>query len=341
MPEPVRLVQVGAGAMGQAWLRTIAASPDVVLVGLVDLDADVARRAAADHGLGDVAIGTDLGAVLAEVDADGVVNVTVPRAHRETSEVALAAGVPVLCEKPLADTVAAAWAMVEAAERAGRLLMVSQSRRYWRNLVAYRRQIEQIGPVGTVACQFFKAPHFGGFREQMAEPLLVDMAIHQFDLARLLIGADPVTVSCDAYNPSWSWFAGNAAAEAERSRSPTAAGSASAAAGARPGRRRRGTGRGGSAAPAERRPGTVTTCPTAVLADGSALTPGWSATAGGDRRLAGGVRHSACVPGRDPTRPPTATSSAWRWSRAPSGLRPSSGRWRSPIFSPPPDRCIA
>jgi predicted dehydrogenase len=48
----------------------------------------------------------------------------------------------------------------------------------------------------------------------MAEPLLVDMAIHQFDLARWLIGSDPVSVFCDSYNPSWSWFAGHAAADA-------------------------------------------------------------------------------------------------------------------------------
>ena len=104
--------------------------------------------------------------------------------------------------------------MVEAAERTGRLLMVSQSRRYSPELAAFRRLIARIGAISTVNCQFFKAPHFGGFREEMAEPLLVDMAIHQFDLARLLTGADPVSVSCDSYNPPWSWFAGNAAAEA-------------------------------------------------------------------------------------------------------------------------------
>ena len=104
--------------------------------------------------------------------------------------------------------------MVEAAERHGRLLMVSQSRRYSPGLAAFRRLVARIGPIGTVNCQFFKAPRFGGFREQMADPLLLDMAIHQFDLARLLTGADPVTVGCDAYNPEWSWYAGNAAAEA-------------------------------------------------------------------------------------------------------------------------------
>jgi predicted dehydrogenase len=47
----------------------------------------------------------------------------------------------------------------------------------------------------------------------MPYPLLVDMAIHQFDLSRQLTGSDPVAVYCDSFNPSWSWFQGDAAAQ--------------------------------------------------------------------------------------------------------------------------------
>ncbi|HEX8487051.1 MAG TPA: Gfo/Idh/MocA family oxidoreductase, partial [Propionibacteriaceae bacterium] len=119
---------------------------------------------------------------------------------------------PVLCEKPLADSVSAGLGMIAAAEHSRQLLMVSQSRRYWRQLSAFRRQVAALGTVGSVECSFFKAPHFGGFRDEMAYPLLVDMAIHQFDLARDLTGADPVAVYCRSYNPAWSWYAGDAAA---------------------------------------------------------------------------------------------------------------------------------
>jgi predicted dehydrogenase len=48
----------------------------------------------------------------------------------------------------------------------------------------------------------------------MAQPLLVDMAIHAFDAARFLLAADPVSVSCRTWNPSWSWYAGDACAAA-------------------------------------------------------------------------------------------------------------------------------
>ncbi|MFF0264998.1 Gfo/Idh/MocA family protein [Kribbella sp. NPDC004536] len=212
MPEPLRLVQAGAGGMGRAWLRTIAANPSVQLVGLVDLDVEVARAAADEHGYPDVPVATSIDELAVEFEA--LIDVTVPVAHPKVSVEALLSGVPVLCEKPLAETVRECLQMAAASEVSGKLLMVSQSRRYFRAVDAFQRQIAELGPIGTLACEFYKAPHFSGFRERMAEPLLVDMAIHQFDLSRKLIGSEPVSVYCDSYNPSWSWFDGNAAASA-------------------------------------------------------------------------------------------------------------------------------
>jgi predicted dehydrogenase len=200
--------------MGRQWLRTIRASPGVKLVGLADLNVDTAQHAAAEIGELDIKVAASLEALLRDVAADAIVNVTVPTAHRSVSTTALLAGLAVLCEKPLADSVAAGLSMVAAAELSGRLLMVSQSRRYWRTLDALRAQIRTIQPIGHVDCRFFRAPHFGGFRDEMPYPLLIDMAIHQFDLARELIDSDPVAVYCESFNPTWSWYAGAANAVA-------------------------------------------------------------------------------------------------------------------------------
>jgi predicted dehydrogenase len=142
-----------------------------------------------------------------------VINVTIREAHADVSITALQNGLSVLCEKPVAHTISAALSMAAAAEVSGRLLMVSQSRRYWRHLEALRRQIGRLGRLGIVECSFFKAAHFGGFREEMPYPLLADMAIHQFDLARDLIGSEPVWIRSESFNPAWSWYAGDAAAQ--------------------------------------------------------------------------------------------------------------------------------
>ena len=211
--EPVRLIQLGAGSWGREWLNVIGQSPDVRLTGLVDLDLEAAQRAVAANGFADVAVATTLADLLGRVEADAVVNVTVPEAHADVSISALRNGLPVLCEKPAAHTISAALSMAAAAEVSGRLLMVSQSRRYWRHLEALRRQVARLGRLGIVECGFFKAPPLRGFRLEMPYPLLRDMAIHQFDLARHLIGSEPVWVRCESFNPQWSWLAGDAAAQ--------------------------------------------------------------------------------------------------------------------------------
>lgn len=61
-------------------------------------------------------------------------------------------------------------------------------------------------------CEFRRAPHFGGFRERMRHPLLLDMAVHHFDLARMLAGLDARRAWARATNPLGSPFAHGAAA---------------------------------------------------------------------------------------------------------------------------------
>jgi predicted dehydrogenase len=69
-----------------------------------------------------------------------------------------------------------------------------------------------MGAIGAVHVEFFKGPHFGGFREEMAYPLIIDMSIHHFDLMRFFLDSDPVRVFGRSWNPPWSWFKGDASA---------------------------------------------------------------------------------------------------------------------------------
>lgn len=211
---PLRVVVVGAGGMGRAWLRTVQESPLVELAGIVDLDLDAARAGAAAIGLPDLPVGTGTAQLASDVGAHAVINVTVPVAHHPVTSEALAAGLPVLGEKPVASTVVQGLSLAAASELTGQLFMVSQSRRYNRHLFEAKRLSASLGSVGIVSAEFFKAPHFGGFRDAMDHPLLLDMAIHQFDMARFLLDADPVSVFCEEYNPSWSWYRGDAGATA-------------------------------------------------------------------------------------------------------------------------------
>ncbi|WP_214401787.1 Gfo/Idh/MocA family protein [Pseudonocardia lacus] len=211
--DPLRVVLAGAGNMGRAWCAAIEADPDVELVGIADLDPPTARAAAESTGR-DVAVGADAVELAAATGARAVVNATVPRAHHPVTTAALLAGLDVLGEKPVAETVAQALSLAAAARVTGRLFMVSQSRRWNPQLFALRAMAAELGAPGSLTTEFFRDPHFGGFREEMADPLLVDMAIHAFDAARFLLGAEPVSAYCEAHNPPWSWYAGDASATA-------------------------------------------------------------------------------------------------------------------------------
>lgn len=213
-PGPLRLVQVGAGGMGKAWIDAINANPDVELVGLVDLNMDTARAALAEKGIEGVAVGTSVGEIAAATGAHAVVNVTVPVAHHPVNVEAMFAGLPVLCEKPAAPTVAQALSLAASSQASGQLLMISQSRRYFNSLAQLKEVTGDLGEIGVITTEFFKAPHFGGFREEMDHVLLLDMAIHPFDVVRYLTGQDPVSVYCEEFNPVWSWYKDDAAATA-------------------------------------------------------------------------------------------------------------------------------
>jgi predicted dehydrogenase len=203
---------VGAGGMGRAWGKNLKNCEETEIAGWVDIRPGVAAEAADELGV-KTWTGEDLGKAIAETRPDFVVDVTVPEAHRDVTVQALAAGLPVLGEKPMADSMERAREMVAASEKAGKLYMVSQSRRYDARIHAYRKLIEEyVGPLGILNSDFYIGAHFGGFRDEMPSPLVLDMAIHTFDAARYLCGGDAVAVYCEEFNPAWSWYKGDVCA---------------------------------------------------------------------------------------------------------------------------------
>jgi predicted dehydrogenase len=210
----MKVIQVGMGGMGSAWLRAVLDSPAVEYAGFVEVNDKIAAEQVAIYRLDGKHIYKTLGEALRAVKADGIINVTPPQFHKAVSIEALEAGIPVLSEKPLADTRQAALDIVDAANRTGVLHMVTQNYRYSVPAQTLKKTLDAgvVGPIGAVHVEFFKGPHFGGFREEMAYPLIIDMSIHHFDMMRFFLGSDPVQVFGRSWNPPWSWFKGDASA---------------------------------------------------------------------------------------------------------------------------------
>ncbi|MGG1879846.1 Gfo/Idh/MocA family oxidoreductase [Paenibacillus cisolokensis] len=213
MGKRYSILIAGCGSMSNLWVEYVKEREDAHIIGLVDLYEATARAMAERHGLS-CPVFSNIEEALASTSPDIVFDITVPASHYHISRAALSHGCHVFSEKPLAESMDQCLEIVELASRQGRTHAVMQNRRFDPRIRAYKDLIQSgaIGQPGFIGADFFLGPHFGGFREAMESPLLLDMAIHTFDQARFLSGANPETVYCQEFNPPGSWYAGNAMA---------------------------------------------------------------------------------------------------------------------------------
>jgi predicted dehydrogenase len=213
---PLRVVLAGCGSICRAWLDHAMTRTDLTVIGLVDLHLPQAESVRDRYAMTEVRLDTDLDRALEDLKPDLLFNCTVPQAHVEVTLTGLFHGCHVLGEKPMATSMADARRIVDAAAETGLTYAVIQNRRYLDAIVHYRNwvQSDRIGRLTTLNADFYLGPHFGGFRDEMEHVLLVDMAIHSFDQARLISGEDPVSVYCHEWNPPGSWYAHGASAVA-------------------------------------------------------------------------------------------------------------------------------
>lgn len=215
-----KAVLCGCGAMAKGWLKAIASNPtlteQISIVGLVDVNPAAAEALAAEFGLSDAATGSDLAQMLASSGADLVFDVVVPHARFEVVSTALKAGCHVLSEKPMANSLEEGRALIALAAKVGRIHAIVQNRRFIAGVRRMQRFVESgaIGDLTAIHCDFFLAPHFGGFRDEMEHVLLHDMAIHTFDAARFVASRQPLAAYCVERNPKGSWYAHGASANA-------------------------------------------------------------------------------------------------------------------------------
>jgi len=214
--DRIKAVLVGCGGISGAWLDGARKTPDLQIVGLVDVREEAARERAEEFRLRKAVIGTDLESVLAQTSPDVVFDCTIPQSHLSVTETALRHGCHVLGEKPMADTMENARKMVALAQESGKIYAVMQNRRFNANLLRLKGVIRSgaLGPITTVNSDFYMGWHMSdrGFRAGMPHILLHDMAIHTFDMARALTGADPVSVYCHEWNPPGSYYKRDASA---------------------------------------------------------------------------------------------------------------------------------
>jgi predicted dehydrogenase len=213
--RPLRIVQVGMGFWGRDWARSVVPEvPGVELVGCVDSDPGALALHQAELPHSPPRCFRSLDQAIEETQPDAVLVTTNLPGHAPVTNAALQAGLHVLCEKPFTDKLEVAQELVDLAAAKGVTLMVSQNYRFFPAVRTAARLVREgaLGDLYEASIDFRRndpVPPNPPIRHHTdRHPLLVDMSIHHFDLLRLILADEPESVSCEAWNPSWSGFQG-------------------------------------------------------------------------------------------------------------------------------------
>lgn len=190
MPEapPLRLLLVGCGGIASAYLQALAKTPGLVLAAVVEPDP---ARATPAGFLRHASLAAWRAAGPA---CDAALVLTPPASHEAIAVELLAAGLHVLCEKPLAPTVAAAERMLAAARDAGRRLMMGSKFRYTPDVAQAHRLLREGACGDVVLYENVFCSHVDMSRRWNADAaqsgggVLIDNGCHSVDIARFLLG---------------------------------------------------------------------------------------------------------------------------------------------------------
>ena len=203
MAEPIGVAVIGAGMAGRAHCNGYRSASTVFdtdqpaprLVAVADTHQPFATEAARRYGFARTE--TDWRAVVEAPDVDAVSVVVANSLHRQIVEAALAAGKHVLCEKPLAPSVADAQAMVDAAARTDRVAAVGFTFRRSPAVNAIREQVlsGSLGRVRHIVANYWcdygfdpQRPMSWRYRGGPGSGVLADIGSHLVDLAEFFCG---------------------------------------------------------------------------------------------------------------------------------------------------------
>ena len=183
---------LGAGRIGKVHAATIASSGRAKVTYVADAMADAASALAQTVG----AKVASVAEVVAAADVDAILIATPTDTHADLIEQAARAKKAILCEKPVSLSVERIEACLPVVKAAGVPLMIGFNRRFDPNFASLRQRLRD-GEVGDVEMVTIisrdPAPPPVSYIERSGG-LYRDMMIHDFDMARFLLGEEPVVV---------------------------------------------------------------------------------------------------------------------------------------------------
>ena len=219
MTKTLRYILVGTGGWGATWcdrfLPRLAEMNKAVPVAAVDKDPRALENARTHLGLAAEKCYTDMDRAFADNRADFAIVVVPPDHHEEVVDAALAHDLDILSEKPIADTMEASIRILDKVRSAGKKMAVNMTHRFDQDKQTLETRIKS-GDYGRLNYLIYRFTHncrkygeMGGFRHDMPDPLLIDAAVHHFEVLRSLSGGDGQTIYAVTWNPPWGEYAGD------------------------------------------------------------------------------------------------------------------------------------
>lgn len=203
----ITLILVGYGNMGKDWGKVIYKFDQVEVIGVVDILGKNRNQARSDFGLKSSHISDKLDLLVSALKPTAIIDCSIPAAHFQNTLIALKYSCHVLGEKPIALKYKDAEKVVELSRRKKLVYMVNQNYRRNPVLKILQNKISEIGRIYSVNIDYFQGLEFNDtFRYSFHHPLLFDMAIHHFDMARMISGQNAKYVFAAEYNPTTSKF---------------------------------------------------------------------------------------------------------------------------------------
>lgn len=192
----VRFGLLGAGRIGKVHARAVGSNPQAKLVAVADAFEKAAKEISAAYG----AEVRSIEDIEKAKDIDAVVICTPTDTHADLIERFAKAGKAIFCEKPIDLDVKRVQKCLAVVEKTRATLMVGFNRRFDPHFAAVRKAIDD-GAVGkvemaTITSRDPGAPPVDYIRRSGG--IFRDMTIHDFDMARFLLGEEPVSVSAHA-----------------------------------------------------------------------------------------------------------------------------------------------
>lgn len=185
-----KVVLVGAGRIGHIHAANAARHPRLELAGVVDAIEEAAQSLAAQVGT----VATTLDAAMDDASIDGIIIASPTDTHLDLCQRAAAAGKAIFCEKPLDQDAARARAMAD--KLAGARLLAAFNRRFDPNFQSLKQRLDsgEVGRLETLQITSNDPAPPPASYVAVSGGLFKDMAIHDFDMARWLLGEEPVQV---------------------------------------------------------------------------------------------------------------------------------------------------